>query len=141
MVQKQRREARKREREAREAAEEEEKQRLAEIETSEAAKRVEEAQKMSMKAVNAIKDEVIDEDMDVKVIRTVSKSSYNSIESTSSKSEISTDRSDQMRTRLKLADGNVDKASVITEGVYNQQYSSKTSGTNKISSLDSLVST
>ena len=78
MVQKQRREARKREREAREAAEEEEKRRLAENE-----KIVKDTQKTKATAKNETKDEIIldddTDDMEIKVIRTISTSSYNSI--------------------------------------------------------------
>ena len=139
MVQKQRREARKREREAREAAEEEEKRRLVENE-----KIVKDTQKTKATAKNETKDEIIldddTDDMEIKVIRTISTSSYNSIDSASSKSEISIRRSEPMKTRLKLADGNVDKASVITEGVNNQTNPTRTSGSNRIRSLETLVS-
>ena len=45
-----------------EAAEEEEKRKLVELEASVAAKQTEEAQEISMKACNDIKDEVIDDD-------------------------------------------------------------------------------
>ena len=139
MVQKQRREARKREREAREAAEEEEKRRLAENE-----KIVKDTQKTKATAKNETKDEIIldddTDDMEIKVIRTISTSSYNSIDSASSKSEISIHRSEPMKTRLKLADGNVNKASVITEGVNNQTNPTRSSGSNRIRSLETLVS-
>ena len=139
MVQKQRREARKREREAREAAEEEEKRRLAQNE-----KIAKDAQKTKATAKYETKEEIIlDDDTDdteIKVIRTISASSYNSIDSASSKSEISTHRSEPMKTRLKLADGNVDKASVITEGVNNQTNTTRSSGSNRIRSLETLVS-
>ena len=139
MVQKQRREARKREREAREAAEEEGKRRLAENE-----KIAKDAQKAKATAKNETKDEIVLEndtdDMEIKVIRTISTSSYNSIDSTSSKSEISTHRSEPMKTRLKLADGNVDKASVITEGVNNQTTPTRSSGSSRIRSLETQVS-
>ena len=139
MVQKQRREARKREREAREAAEEEGKRRLAENE-----KIAKDAQKAKATAKNEMKDEIVLEndtdDMEIKVIRTISTSSYNSIDSASSKSEISTHRSEPMKTRLKLADGNVDKASVITEGVNNQTNQTRSSGSSRIRSLETLVS-
>ena len=133
MVQKQRREARKREREAREAAEEEQKQKLIEIEASESAKKIKEAQNVSLKTTNECKDEMmIDDsakDMEAKVVRTISMSSSISIDSLSNKSEIS-DRSEPIKTRLKLADGNVQKASVITEGVNSQKYTRSKTDTN-----------
>ena len=139
MVQKQRREARKREREAREAAEEEGKRKLEENE-----KIAKDAQKAKATAKNEMKDEIVLEDdtddMEIKVIRTISTSSYNSIDSASSKSEISIHRSEPMKTRLKLADGNVDKASVITEGVNNQTNPTRSSGSSRIRSLETLVS-
>ena len=90
------------------------------------------------------KDEILSddntEDMEIQVIRTVSTSSYNSIDSVSSKSEISFNRSEPMKTRLKLADGNVDNASVITEGVNNQTNITRSSSSNRIRSIESLVS-
>ena len=137
LVQKQRREARKREREAREAAEEEEKRRLAKIE-----KITNESKKIEVIAKVETKDEILSddntEDIEIQVIRTVSTSSYNSIDSVSSKSEISFNRSEPMKTRLKLADGNVDNASVITEGVNNQTNITRSSGSNRIRSLESF---
>jgi hypothetical protein len=114
---------------------------LAESEASEAAKRVEEAQKISMKASHDIKEEIImdedDDESDIKLLKNVSTSSQNILDSIKSDSN---DRSENAKAKVKLADGNVDKASVIIEGISSQSSLDKLSSSNKDVSRGLLVS-
>ena len=96
-----------------------------------------------MKASHDIKEENImddeDDESDIKLLKNVSTSSENILDSISIKSE-SPDRSENAKAKLKLADGNVDKASVITEGMSNQSCLNKMSSSNKNVSRGLLVS-
>ena len=143
MIQKQRREARKKEREAREAAEEAEQQRIAEAEATDAAKRVEEAQRIAIKAAIAMRDDQSKDENKDRLVNPVSPmmsvSSPSGSERLSTKSDFS-DRVEPLKVKLKLVDGNVDKASVITEGTSTQSYPSRFSTINKLNSQDSSVS-
>lgn len=116
---------------------------MAESEASEAAKRVEEAQKISMKASHDIKEEIImdddDDESDIKLLKNVSTSSQSILHNLSIKSD-SNDRSENAKAKVKLADGNVDKASVIIEGISSQSSLDKLSSSNKDVSRGLLVS-
>ena len=96
-----------------------------------------------MKALSDMKDETMnDEDekeLEIKVIQNTSSSPDNNIDSITSKSDFS-DRSKNTKVKLKLADGNVDKASMITEGMNSQMCPSKSGASNKISVHGILVS-
>ena len=135
MIQKQRRDARKKEREAREAEEEAEKRRLVEAEAIESAKRVEEAQKLALKAAIGMKDsESKDEDIHQAVnpaesiLSEFSPSSHECLPTRSKFSE----KDETLRRKLRLNDGNVDKASVITENMqsYQGRFSTSTAALN-----------
>ena len=128
MVQKQRREARKKEREAKEAAEEAERRKLVEAEAADAAKKVQEAQRIAIKAAiemrdNQIKEENEDDAEDTNV--------SDEILPQMSKPDI-LGGSETGRHKLKLVDGDIDKASVITERTANlHSYPSRFSTVNK----------
>ena len=80
-----------------------------------------------------------EDESDIKLLKNEFTSSQNILDDLSIKSDIP-DRSENAKAKLKLADGNVDKASVITEGMSNQSCLNKHFSSNKNASQDLLVS-
>ena len=78
-------------------------------------------------------------DSDMKLLKNLSTSSEDILDSLSIKSDVP-DRSENTKAKLKLADGNVDKASVIIEGMSNQSCLNKQLSSNKNVSQGLLVS-
>ena len=140
LIQKQRREARKKEREAKEAAEEAARRKVAEAEVLESAKKVKEAQRISMKALHdanrVLSRENQAEQSNDSVLQNSTTESLNCTEG-SGKNSYFSDKSEGVKIRLKLVDGNVDAASVITEGPNTQVHSSRLTSTSKASSQNS----
>ena len=116
MVQKQRREARKKEREAKEAAEEAERRKTVEAEAADAAKKVQEAQRIAMMAAIELRDNQIKEEHEEDDESRIEPS--DEILPQITKSDL-VGGIDTGRHKLKLVDGDIDKASVITERTIN----------------------
>ena len=117
---------------------------MAEAEAADAARRVEEAQKISIRSMHDLKDEKIKDvnaaGLEDKVPKNLAPSSQRKIIGSPIRKSYSSDRSENNKITLKLVDGNVDNASVIKEGHITQSHPNRCSTVNKNQPRDSSVS-